>query len=153
MKKSALVLTYAACGLLLTSVLSGQVAEAPKPTTTPPPQMAPADVAWLDVRAAMFVRTDTPKELSVDPAVRRARVAAYAAGFTQAADRAKNFYTKYSDHPKAAEARSMEVTALLGASQSGDATNEARLNFAVESLRADPKVSTKIRAVPQQRMS
>ena len=108
--------------------------------------MAPADIAWLDVRAAMFLRTDSPKDAKVDPGARRAQQAARATTFTKAADRAKDFYTKYPDHPKAAEARAMEVQALLGAHQSGDATSEGRLNFAVESLRADPKVDVKLKA-------
>jgi hypothetical protein len=145
MKKPAFLLIGAACGLLLFVNLPGQASDSPKPAT-PPPQMAPADVAWLDVRAAMFVRTDLPKEMPADQGARRALVSARATRSTQAADRAKDFYTKYPDHPKADEAKSMEVQALLSASQSGDATTEGRLNFAVQALRADPKVSTKIKA-------
>ena len=146
MNKSTSLLLSATCGLLLSSALLGQVTESPKATPTPPPQMAPADVAWLDVRAAMFVRTDAPQKVPADPAARRAQQAQLAATFTQAADRAKNFYTKYPDHPKAIEARAMEVQALVSASQAGDATNEGRMNFAVEALRSDAKAPVKLKA-------
>jgi hypothetical protein len=145
MKKSTAILTYAACGLLFTALLTGQVAESSRPTTNPPSKLAPAELAWLNVRAAMFT-PDQSKELPVEPAARKAAIARHAARFVAAADTAKGFYTTYPDHPKAEEGKKHEVHALTLAVQAGNATVEGRLNAAVESIRADKTISTKFKA-------
>jgi hypothetical protein len=144
MKKSAALLS-AACGLLFTLPLPGQTAAPPPTAANPAPKMAPADLAWLNVRAAMFT-PDFSKELPAEPEARKAALAGHAAGFTAAADQAKEFYGKYPDHPKATEARSMEVQALIAAARAGDASGEGRLNLAVEKLRADPEAPARVKA-------
>lgn len=143
MKKNLSTLAIAASVLLLTATTFAQ-APAVQPANQSP-KMAAADRAWLDVRAAMFT-PDLSRNLPAEPAARKAAMARHAASFTAAADQAKAFYATYPDHPKAAEARSMEVQALIAASKAGDATSEGRLNFTVEELRADPKMPIKLKA-------
>lgn len=149
MKKAASLLTSAACGLLFTALLPGQVAAPPAAqpaaTSNPAPQLAPAELAWLNVRAAMFT-PDFSKQLPTEPVARRAVLADHAARFAAAADRAKEFYTKFPDHPKAGDAKTQEVQALVSAARTGDATVEGRLNTAVETYRADKSVPNKVKA-------
>lgn len=125
--------------------MSGQVAETSAPKGNPAPQLAPADLAWLNVRAAMFT-PDQSKELPTDPAARKAALAEHAARFAAAADRAKEFYAKFPDHAHAEDAKAQEVQALINATRTGDATVEGRLNATVEALRVDKSVSNKIKA-------
>lgn len=122
----------------------GQVAETAAPKGNPAPQLAPADLAWLNVRAAMFT-PDFSKQLPAEPAARKAVLAEHGARFAAAADRAREFYTKFPDDPHAEEAKTQEVQALINAARTGDATAEGRLNTTVEAYRADKKVSNKVK--------
>lgn len=145
MKIPASLLAHAACGLFFAVVLSGQIAAQPTATSNPAPQLTPAELAWLNVRAAMFT-PDFSKELPTEPVARQAVLAEHAARFGAAADRAREFYTKFPDSQHAEEAKGQEVQALINASRTGDATAEGRLNATVETFRADKKVSNKVKA-------
>jgi hypothetical protein len=98
----------------------------------------------LDVRAAAFT-PDFSTQLPADPASRDAALADRAAGFVRTADRAKDFYTQHPAHAKAAEARLVEVRALVAANQTGDASVDGRLTSLVQSSRRDPSIAAAIR--------
>lgn len=126
------------CALTLGGPLPGQTA------ANPAPEMAPADLAWLNVRAAAFT-PDFSKDLPAEPEARKAALADRAGVFVQTADRAKDFYTQHPAHAKAAEARLVEVRALVAANQAGDATTEGRLISTVQTLRGDQAVPATLR--------
>lgn len=89
---------------------------------------------------------DTSRQTPADPVQQKAYLRNQAERFVMAADRAGKFYATYPEHPKADEARAMEVQALLSAKRAGDATVDGRLTHTVEKLRADPRVPVKIKA-------
>jgi hypothetical protein len=145
MKKSAPVLILVATSLLFAATAFSQTSASSQPTVaTPPPQMSEGDRVWLDVQAAAFM-PDFSAQLPGDPAARKAALADRAVVFLRAADRAKDFYTRYPDHAKAGEAKLTEVRALVAASQMGDATLEGRLTATVQALRGDRSVQTALR--------
>lgn len=109
------------------------------------PTISAADEAWLDVRAAMFTG-GTGKKIPSDSAERQTALRRQAEQFLAAADRANKFHTTYPEHPKADEARAMEVQALLNAVRAGDASLDGRLTHTVETLRADGRVPVKVKA-------
>lgn len=114
-------------------------------TPSSAPKLSPADEAWLDVRAANFTG-DTSKQVPTDAVARKAAIRQQAERFLLAADRANKFHTTYPEHPKADEARAIEVQALLNAVRAGDATLDGRLTHTVETLRADSRVPVKTKA-------
>ena len=62
------------------------------------------------------------------------------------ADRARQFYAKHPNHPRAGEARKLEVFSLIETQEMGDAGESKRLEQQVETLRKDPAVPSSIRA-------
>ena len=113
-------------------------------STTP---TAAADRAWIDLVAT--ARADPSVSEGPTPANQAARSAARAKQATKHSDNAKlakEFYTKYPDHPKAVEARELEVMSLIGATGAGDAASEATLDSTVAALRADEKLAKAQRA-------
>ena len=63
----------------------------------------------------------------------------------QAAEKAKDFYTRYPDHPKAAEARKKELEMLRNAQMLGSNRKSAELAALEEQALNDPKLSEKER--------
>ncbi len=111
----------------------------------PLPTLSAADRVWLDVQ---MLATPLPPSGTGNPQEPQARLAQQqqtAARFLSAADRAKAFYEQYPQHPKAAEARLLEVRSLVSAAQSGDATAEDRAEAAVQALRSDGSIPAAIR--------
>lgn len=110
----------------------------------PPPKIAAADLAWIDLQAAMFTE-DFSKGLPAEPAALRAALTQRAVWFAAAADQAKKFYTEFPDHARAHDARRQEIQALVSASQMGDAMAEGRLIATVAAVRDDKKIPANIR--------
>lgn len=125
-------------------MLHGQVSEPLGTAPKPGPEKSAADVAWFNLQAAMAV-SKLPNNLPADPPARRAVLEAQAVRFTAAADRAKEFYTKHPEHPKASEARILEVRSLIGGARAGDATSEGRLNQAIDAIRSDKQLASAIK--------
>lgn len=144
MKKSAFALTLAATSLLFTATIFAQTLVPPGPVATPPPGMSGTDRAWLDLQAAAFT-PDFSAQIPAEPAARKAALAERARIFTGTAERAKNFYTQHPGHAKTSEARLMEVRALVGAAQAGDATADGALTSLVQAGRADPSIPASLR--------
>lgn len=119
-------------------------------TTLPPPTTPPANERTVssqserDWRELLESRKQTDLEgRETDGADGRA---ARIAGNRSVADKAREFYTTYSGDALASEARRLEVLALIGAREEGDASSSGRLEQAVAALRSDRQVPTPIRA-------
>jgi len=100
----------------------------------------PADAAWKEVLKALRPppppadwRTNQPTKEQIAEYERKNGVLA-----GQAADKAKDFYTKYPTHAKAKEARGMEMQLLGVAVQLGDTNRQAQLDALQEKRLSDP---------------
>lgn len=109
------------------------------------PRSADADRAWLDLQAPLPSTDVVGREQEPNSAARKATLAAKAAGFVSAADRARDFYTQFPQHAKIADAKLAEVRALVNATQAGDATVEGRLASLVQTMRTDLALPETIR--------
>lgn len=65
----------------------------------------------------------------------------------QVADQAKDFYTRFPQHPRAKEARKFEAISLVSAVANGDTTLAARMESTVKAVRNDNTLSKFDRAV------
>jgi thiol-disulfide isomerase/thioredoxin len=103
----------------------------------------PADIAWKDVLKALRPppppvdwRTNQPTKEQIAEYERKNGVLA-----GQAADKAKEFYTKYPTHTKAKEAQSMEMQLLSVAIQLGDTNRQVHLDALQEKRLNDPALT------------
>jgi hypothetical protein len=135
MKKSLVVLVCAAFGLNGTVSFSA---------LAPSRALSPADQAWAIVQAPIAT-LPFPGGAQLGNAV-EAKVAREqrAAAFVAQANRAKDFQAQFPADAKAADAKLVEIRALVGAVDTGDATVEGRLATAVQSLRADSSTPASI---------
>jgi hypothetical protein len=150
MKNIQSVLALSAASLLLaTTGLAQNIGPAKTDGTPVPPATKPAavlteaDRAWLDLKAAAFAPTSAPT--SKDPQARQAYQAEQARMFLRTAERARKFHQENAGHAKSPEAKLIEVRALVGASQAGDAAIDGRLTEAVETFRRDPAIPASLR--------
>lgn len=143
--------------LLLLAPLSAQQTTPSNSPTTPAsnpateksgslPQSAKTDSDWealLTAKSTAEANTASmPSEASARAEAKRARAAKH----TEVADQAKNYYTAHPDDRRADEARRLEIIALVQSEIEGGDTVGGRLSKATADLRADGKVSPKIRA-------
>ncbi|HET7536090.1 MAG TPA: hypothetical protein VFJ90_06535 [Candidatus Didemnitutus sp.] len=105
-----------------------------------------ADQDWQALVAAEAAAHDAADAVLAPKNGKQAAIQQSASGAKGVADLARDFYTKNPDHPKANEARKVEVFALIDSVQIGDRTAETRLDGLVTDLRSDPKVPVKLRA-------
>jgi thiol-disulfide isomerase/thioredoxin len=99
-----------------------------------------ADKAWKEVKKAAQ-QPMPPAEWQSQKPTREQVAKFYIPALKTGADKAKDFYTRYPDHPKAGDARQLEYKLLtIAARQFGDSSQTARLE-AIESERLkDPKL-------------
>ena len=124
--------------ILLVHPASGQNSPATTDATT---NITEADKAWKEVKKASQPPTPPAEWQSQKPS--REEVAKfYNAALLKAADKAKDFYVQYPNHPKAAEAHKIEYNLLnLAAQRFGDTSQTKRLE-AIEAVRLkDPALS------------
>jgi len=114
---------------------------------------AEADKAWREVRKAAQPPFP-PAEWQQKPATPEQQAAFFVPLMIKAADMAKDFYTRYPNHPKAEEARKKERELVANAIKNFGATEEtARLEALDEQRLKDPNVSEDERErIGQQRM-
>ena len=99
------------------------------PSTTNAPVTAAADQAWADLVGATELRSYAEEWKTNRPSPQayvefRLRGSVLGA---EAAQKAREFYTRYPEHPKAAEARQREAELLAAAAQMGSANADIRL--------------------------
>jgi thiol-disulfide isomerase/thioredoxin len=131
---------------LLFSLISRAQSDKPRAEKTPAaaPASTEADKAWAEVEKAIEPPSAPAEWKTKRPS--EEELAKFRAGQVEfverAVEKAKNFYTKYPDHPKAEAARSTEYELLQAGVQQLQATNlTARLD-ALTAVRAnDPKLS------------
>ncbi len=104
-----------------------------------------ADKAWREVKRAGQPPAPPAEWQSKEPS--REEVGKYYIPLMlKGADKARDFYTKYPNHPKAAQARQQEYTLLSGAAQKfGDTEHRERLDALVTLLLKDPKLNAEER--------
>jgi thiol-disulfide isomerase/thioredoxin len=98
-----------------------------------------ADKAWSDLQAA--TRPTAPKSWEGKQQTDNEKKDYYRPLFLKAADLAKDFYTKYPDDKRAAQAKFYEMRALNMADQMGATNATARLHKLEENKLADPNSS------------
>lgn len=130
-----------ALALLLVAGLATAGCAQPAATDSGAAAVVPADRAWEEVLQAAEP-LDIPEEWVEEPAVPaeierfHRRSGGQAA---QAADRARQFYTRFPDHPRASRARLLEAELLAVAVHLGESSALSRLQSAEETLRKEPK--------------
>jgi thiol-disulfide isomerase/thioredoxin len=114
---------------------------------------AEADKAWREVRKAAQPPFP-PAEWQQKPATLEQQAAFFVPLMIKAADMAKDFYTRYPNHPKAEEARKKERELVANAIKNFGATEQtARLEALDEQRLKDPNLSDDERErIGQQRM-
>jgi thiol-disulfide isomerase/thioredoxin len=106
------------------------------------PDNAPGDVAWEELKKA-FIPPPQPAEWRTTPPTKE-QIADFEksngvlAGF--AADKAKDFYTKFPSHPRAQEARGLQSRLLMVAIELGVTNRQTELNALLENRLRDPAV-------------
>jgi thiol-disulfide isomerase/thioredoxin len=124
-----------ALGLMLSLTLTVNLwADAPAVDAT-----SPADKAWADVQAAL--RPTPPKEWETKPPTEAEQKAFGAPLFMKAADLAHDFYTKYPDDKRAAQAKFFEMRALNMAERMGATNAVSRLQKLETSQLANPNAT------------
>lgn len=149
MKPRAITLALIVCGCCLIPCVAHAQAVTSAPTNgRSAPNLSDADIAWIDLRAALLT-PDVPSATPTTPETRREAQLQRAARMKRAADLAKSFVEKYPQHAKVDEARAQEVLALINARHAGDATVEGRLVEAVQAMGDDKKIaaSQRVRAI------
>ena len=122
--------------------LSPEDAAALRPVLDEAKPKTEADIAWKGLEEAMAFPSFPPQWLEQPPAdeelnafqTRRADLMA------KAADSAKDFYTRFPTHEKAAEAQQREYEMLSRAIQLGQTNRLAQLLAAEDALLKDPKL-------------
>src|SRR4051812_30974368 len=141
------VFSVAFAGCLLASAAPGQSpATVPSGTNTSAAADAEAEKAWKDLQRATRPPM-TPAEWQGHPSQEqvqefRAKNAVLA---EEAADKAKDFYTRFPNHPKAADAHKKELDMLRNAEMLGSTNKSAALAALEEQRLNDPKLSEKER--------
>jgi thiol-disulfide isomerase/thioredoxin len=141
------VFSVAFAGCLLASTAPGQSpATVPSGTNTSAAADAEAEKAWKDLQRATRPPM-TPAEWQGHPSQEqvqefRAKNAVLA---EEAADKAKDFYTRFPNHPKAADAHKKELDMLRNAEMLGSTNKSAALAALEEQRLNDPKLSEKER--------
>lgn len=123
---------------LTLNVWADSPAPAPAPTSATDTN-SPADKAWADVQTAM--RPTPPKEWQTKPPTEAEQKAFAAPVFLKAADVARDFYTKYPDDKRAAQAKFFEMRALNMAERMGATNATARLQTLEKKELANPNAS------------
>ena len=98
------------------------------------------DKAWMELLKAMEPPA-APAEWETAAPTPEALVAFQRTNFAQAAEKARQFHTKYPDHANAAEAREREHFLLAVAAQLGNTNVSARLDALNEARLKDPNLS------------
>ena len=101
-----------------------------------------ADVAWEALKKAL-IPPPQPTEWRITPPTKEQmadfeRTNGVMAGV--AADKAKDFYTKFPGHPRAQEARNLQSRLLMVAIDLGETNRQAELNGLLENRLRDPAV-------------
>jgi len=104
---------------------------------------APADLAWEELAQALQAPPEPPEWQLQEPT--KEQVAAFektnSVLAASVADKAKDFYTRYPDHEKAAEARQQEYALLGLAVQLGNTNRLGQLHQMEEARLKDPSLS------------
>lgn len=106
---------------------------------TAPSTSGDADKAWAQLQAAS--RPKPPKEWESQKPTQTEQKDFYRPLFLKAADLARDFYTKYPDDKRAAQAKFNEMRSLNMAEEMGATNATARLNKLEEKKLADPNAS------------
>lgn len=104
-----------------------------------------ADKAWREVKRAGQAPSP-PAEWQAKEPTREEIAKFYIPLLVKGADKSRDFYTRFPNHPKAADARKQEYTLLTIAAQKfGDTEHRARLDALVNVLLKDPKLNAEER--------
>jgi len=145
MKTHHLIVRYAigrlfAAGLIAMLALGG-IASRAQEAATNATNTAEADKAWRELRKASQPPFP-PAEWQQKPASPEEQAAFFVPLMIKAADMAKDFYTRYPNHPKAEEARKKERDLVANAVKSFNATDQiARLDALDAQRLRDPNLS------------
>jgi len=136
--------TYAVC--LFTWLAAGQPAATSSTANSAAGSSDEADKAWKDLQRATRPPM-TPSEWQGHPTKEQIEEfqTKNATLAEQAAEKAKDFYTRYPTHPKAAEAHKKELEMLRNAQMLGSNRKSAELAALEEQALNDPKLSEKER--------
>ena len=104
-----------------------------------------ADAQWSEIVSLMTPLTPAASASYRDPAVLADFRRQQADRFLLAADKAGAFAAANASHARADEARGIEAKALLQAAMAGDASQQARADGLVTSLRHDGKLAARTR--------
>lgn len=107
-----------------------------------PIAVTPADLAWRALQQSMQPPQFPPEWQTNEPSeeVMAAFKKKFAESIGAAADRTKEFYTKYPDHQQAAAAREQEQRLLGMAVEMGDTNRVKQLQLAEQARLNDPKL-------------
>jgi hypothetical protein len=105
-----------------------------------------SDQAWINL-ATKLAATPTVTEVNKISGSPSSKPSDVAAADLSNADQAKDFYTRFPQHPKAVEARKLEAVLLIDAVGLGDNASSARMESTVQTLRVDSSVPAFDRAV------
>ena len=107
------------------------------------PEPNAGDAAWMDLQKSFRPpqppeewRTKEPTKAQIEEFEKKNGVLA-----GEAADKAKDFYTKFPSHPKAKDAQTMELKLLEVAGQLGQTNRQAQFEALQEKRLNDPTVS------------
>ena len=134
-------LAVSVCFLMMNYVLPSPADAAPAATSDSKP--AAADSAWqtvLDASEPLDPPTEWAKQEPTQKEVARFHLRA-AKSAAKAAARAREFYTRSPDHPKASRARVKECELLAVAAHLGDTGQKDKLESAQKALWNDPKLT------------
>ena len=137
---SGLVVVWV-CLLMMNCLLSSPAAAAPAATSDSKP--AAADTAWqtvLDASEPLDPPTEWAKKEPTQKEVARFHLRA-AKSAAKGAAKARQFYTRFPDHPKAFRARVKECELLAVAAHLGDTRQKEQFESAQKALWNDPKLT------------
>ncbi len=101
-----------------------------------------ADKAWREVKRAGQPPSSLPAEWQTNEPSREEMNKFYIPLMVKGADKARDFYTRFPNHPKASDARKQEFSLLTIAAQKfGDTEHGLRLDALTAELLKDPKLS------------
>jgi thiol-disulfide isomerase/thioredoxin len=137
----ALIVPALAISLFACNVTLSRAQDAPASTGTNTTANADADAAWRLVRKAAQSPMP-PTEWQTTPPTQEQAAKFYLPLLLKGADEAKDFYTKYPTHPKAADAHHIEYELLtIATTRFGDTTQTARLDALTAARANDPSLS------------
>lgn len=100
-----------------------------------------ADKAWREVKRAAQPPSPPAQWQDKEPSPEEL-ASYYVPRLLKGADKARDFYTQYPNHPRAIEARRQEYTLLsIAAQKFGDAEHRARLDAVVAELLKNPRIA------------